>query len=77
MTQNLYTIFDTVAKTAGPIWTAQNDEVAIRNFNYHLKEAHVASPEDFIVYRLGSFNHETLELITETLTEVIKGESNA
>ncbi len=65
MKQNLYTIYDKVAKIAGPIWTAQNNEVAIRNFRHHIKEAQIASPQDFDLYQLASFDFEEMEISTE------------
>ncbi len=66
MKQKIYTIFDTIADTAGPIWTAQNDKVAKRNFQYHLSEIKMAQPDDFKLYCVGEFSFNEMHIEKET-----------
>ncbi len=74
MNQNLYTIFDNLSETAGPIWTAQNDKVAVRNFQNHIIESKVTHADDFQLYAVGSFDFNTMMIDPEAsprkITEV-------
>lgn len=54
----VYSIFDRVAKECGPLFTAKNDDVAVRNFNNLLVSERVCNHSDYMLYCLGEFDPE-------------------
>lgn len=63
--KNLYTIFDVVAKEAGPIWIGNNHETAVRNVSAMFLRDKVTKPEDLHLYCIGTFDPETMEILPE------------
>lgn len=57
----LYTIRDNVAEVAGPVFQANNNSVAFRNFQGILKK--VDYPNDFQLFQIGSFDDDTMEVV--------------
>lgn len=65
MKGNLYTIFDVAAQEAGPPWSAKNDAVAVRQWQYLMAGDggnKVSHPEDYHLYQIGSFDSESMIL---------------
>lgn len=56
----LYTIKDNVANEFGPLLTAKSDAVAIRQFQSVVKSTDY--PDDYDMYRIGSFDENTGEI---------------
>jgi hypothetical protein len=59
---NLYSIYDVKAQIYNNIWTANNDNVAIRNFTDLIDDPNSIihkHHEDFILYCLGIFDDQT------------------
>lgn len=52
----VYSIYDKVAKECGPLFTAKNDDVAVRNFKNLLVSERVSNPSDYMLYNLGEFD---------------------
>ena len=61
----LYTIYDRVAMEAGPVFECKNDEVAVRNYHQVIQQ-NVVSPGDFILYRIGEFITDPINLMPES-----------
>lgn len=62
----LYSIFDSKAKAFATPFFCSNDDVSVRMFARSVKDPQsmmFSNPEDFSLYRLGSFNHESGRLI--------------
>lgn len=59
--QGLYTIYDRVAEEGSPPFCARTDGVAIRQFMQAIQQSPF-NKDDFLLYRLGSFNPVSLEL---------------
>lgn len=55
MKMGIYAIYDSVAEECGPIWTAKNDAVAVRNCRNSLKEVRL---EEYKLYALGELDSE-------------------
>jgi len=58
----LYCLYDKIAKEAGNIFTAKNDDVALRQVKNTFKESAYMHPEEYQLFRLGFYNNETLEI---------------
>lgn len=67
---NLYTIYDKVAKEAGPIFEAKNDGVALRQITDMVKNQAIKISEYHLV-KLGTFDKETVEIKPLKSTEAI------
>lgn len=61
----LYCMFDVVAKEAGPVYEAKNDEVAKRNALQLLNKPNMTHPEDYHLYRVGTWDNEKMEITPE------------
>lgn len=75
----LYTVFDLLADTCGPVFEARNQAVAERQFKRLLTESF--QPEDFLLVRVGYVERSTGQcvLIPEqeiVLLDDIEGEKN-
>ena len=64
----LYSIRDLVAGECGPIFTAKNDGVAIRQVCMMMHE--VVDVEDYALYCVGTFDTEEMVLVDKTPHEV-------
>ena len=69
MEVKLYTIRDTVAGECGPIFTAKNDGVAIRQACLLLHEPSL-DVSDYALYCLGTFETESMEFSDKTPHEI-------
>lgn len=68
----LYTVYDVVAKEAGPVWTAKNDDIACRQFKKLLTGEDVTNPEDFHLYRVADYDPETMIISPEREQVTVK-----
>lgn len=59
MTNDMYAIFDSVAGFYSPIFTANNDAVAIRMMQSSIPMEHKT---DYVLYMLGQFDNATGEI---------------
>lgn len=64
MKYGIYTIYDRPAEVSGPVFQAKNDEVAIRMLADLVMRTDVVA-EDFVLYRIGTWDDETREMIAE------------
>lgn len=65
MKKKLYTIFDKVAKSSGPVFEAKNDAVAQRAYRQMVVKTG-ANPDEYQLYRIASWDDETMALEEET-----------
>lgn len=65
---NLYTIKDTVAEEAGPVFQAINDGVAIRRTIQLLID--VPDSEEYKLYRVGTFDSFSMSVTSEEPFEI-------
>lgn len=65
--QNIYSIIDTVAEQAGPLFLANNDAVALRMLKNFVKENPHSDYTDFSLITVGSF--DTVKYILTPLAE--------
>lgn len=68
----VFTIYDKLARQAGPLATAVNLEVAQRGFNNLMREVPDDNKEDYNMVILGSFDDETLELEVKDVADFIE-----
>lgn len=61
MKMAIYALWDRLAEEAGPIWTARNDAVAIRNALIASKGQDV-NQQDFFLYCIGEYDTEKVRL---------------
>lgn len=57
----VYVVYDTVAKEAGPLFQAKNDDVAKRNVRNLVDREHV-NPLEMKLYHVGSFDADDMTL---------------
>lgn len=73
MTVNLYSIFDSKAKSFGPVFLFPNDDVAIRYAHQAVKTipevANFAS--DYVLYRLGILDQANGRIDQANLSELV------
>jgi len=62
--QNLYVVYDRIAEESGNVFGAINDGVALRNFNNLLSKTPPAQQPEYRLYKVGTYNPRTMELIT-------------
>lgn len=72
----LYTVYDTVAMEAGPIFQARNDAVAVRAFKRMMTEDHV-NDADYRLYCVGEFDTDDLVVTSIPSKEVFSPGSEA
>lgn len=58
----LYTVLDKIADESGPIFCAKNDAVANRSFNSMLKDIAPNDRDSYVLYTMGTFDTDTMEL---------------
>ena len=58
----LYTIMDRVAEESGPVFSARNQGVAVRQFN-RLVAGDGLDPSDFLLIAVGGFDSRKCELV--------------
>lgn len=56
----MYTIMDSAAGQAGPVFNAVNDLVATRAYRITVSES--VTPQDYKLFRIGQFDDETMEV---------------
>jgi len=64
MKYGIYTIYDKVAEISGPVFQAKNDSTAIRILADLVMRTDVVA-EDYEMYRIGTFDDETREMVPE------------
>ena len=69
MKKGLYVVFDKLAKEAGPIFEAKNDDVAVRNFKRMLQENKSLQVAEFDLVRIGTFDSEDLGSLQKDVTD--------
>lgn len=52
----VYCIYDKVAKEAGPLFTAKNDDVAVRMYKQLIVSNKVENQSDYILQNLGDYD---------------------
>lgn len=67
----LYTVYDRVAEEAGPCFLAVNDGVAVRAYRNLVKQEGVVSEDEYILYRVGSYESKSMEVRGEDPVKVI------
>ena len=67
MKMGIYALYDRVAEECGPVWTAKNDAVAIRNAKISLKEVRA---DEHWLYRLGEFDNEAICVVAYSAVRV-------
>jgi len=55
----MYSVRDKAAEQFGPIFEAINDAVAVRQFKILLAKVDVRFKEEYMLYKIGSFDKET------------------
>lgn len=70
--QPIYSIFDSVAGFYSPVFLAQNDGTAIRMMQQSIDLNHKS---DYGLWRLGTFCPDTAEIVTETPSLILMGNS--
>ena len=67
----LYAVYDRVAEEAGPCFPAVNDGVAVRNYRALPQSSQVVAEEEYMLYRLGTYDSKTMKVIGEDPVRVI------
>ncbi|QXP07940.1 MAG: nonstructural protein [Arizlama microvirus] len=62
MITGIYTIYDKVLKQSCPVFSSKNDAVAIRQTNNLLKSSPDTEAKDYVLYKLGEYDDESLIL---------------
>ncbi len=70
----MYVVFDRVAEEAGPIFTAKNDEVAQRQFGNMLSSEKVTTFQDFVLFKIGIYDSETMEVEPLPKSKIMDGD---
>lgn len=66
MKTELYSILDNVISSFSPMFQAANDQAAIREIGQAVRHGETqlsSNPEDFHVYHVGSYDHNTGALV--------------
>ena len=67
----LYAIYDRVAEEAGPCFIAVNDGVAVRYYRQLIEKNGVVSQDEYVLYRLGSYDSKTMEVMGQEPVRVV------
>lgn len=76
MSSRVYVIYDTVAKEAGPLFTAKNDDVAARNFRQLLDHEKVENPKEYQLMCVGEYDPEQPSLFGFKVNDLINMEDD-
>lgn len=57
----IYTIYDKVAQESGPLFTAKNDDVALRNY-HQLMASQRLNPFDYKLLNLGIYESDPVSI---------------
>nr|WAE43365.1 MAG: nonstructural protein [Microviridae sp.] len=68
MIMRLYVMYDSVANEAGPIYEAKNRGVALRSYQQAMLKCD--HPTEFLLYEIGTFDHESLDLKFTGILEI-------
>lgn len=60
----VYAMYDKIAKDS-TVFVAKNDGVALRMFENSVNKIPNTNPNDFELYILGTYCHETMELLSD------------
>lgn len=66
----LYTIYDKVAEMAGPVFCAENDGVASRQYR-RLMKSEGAFPGDYKLLRLGEYDEKNAHIVADYVAEEV------
>lgn len=67
----VYCIYDRVAQEGGPLFTAKNEAVAVRNYNNLLSNSHVENVSDYSLYCLGEYDPEQPHLFGDAVPTIL------
>lgn len=76
MSSRVYVIYDIVAKEAGPLFTAKNDDVAARNFRQLLAHENVEDPKEYQLMCVGEYDSEQPSLFGLKVNDIINVEED-
>lgn len=71
MVQRLYVVYDRVAQESGPIFTAVNDGVALRNVRGLLKDVVPYDRPSYRLMYLGEYDTSTMTIDSEVPREIV------
>lgn len=72
----LYSMFDRIAGVYYPPFVANNDNMAIRSFNYTCTMLKEQKPSDMELYLVGSFSQATCAITTCERAFLVRGQDN-
>lgn len=72
MITRLYSLYDAVAEEFGPLFSAKNDDVALRNVIQMFTDmkVNIASVESYHLYYVGNFDTVTGQLIESSIDAI-------
>lgn len=72
MITRLYSLYDSVAEEFGPLFSAKNDEVALRNVIQMFTDmkVNIASVESYHLYYIGNFDTDNGHLVESTIDAI-------
>lgn len=73
MVQMVFSILDRVAAEYGPVFTAKNEEVAMRQFKYLMTTEAKDNMGDFSLIKVGHFDNESGKLESIGTNEEVDG----
>lgn len=74
MQHRLYAVFDKVAEEAGPVFTAVNDGIAIRQFRNLSRDIPPYDKESYVLLYLGNYDSSKVKIdACESVQEVMTG----
>lgn len=71
MELKIYTVYDTVAQDAGPLFTAVNTGVATRQYRALLNDIPEAQRSEFKLMEIGSYSSHAPQVIPQEPIEII------
>lgn len=76
MRENLYCFWDKKVKAGDRVWQSPSDEAAVRTFGDILADKNTMfgrHPEDFALFRIGTYDNVSLEVVGEAKQVVVTG----
>jgi hypothetical protein len=70
MEMRLYVIYDKVAQESGPLFSAVNDGVAIRNFRGILKDVTAVDKDSYRLFFIGTYDNVKMNLVESMPDEI-------
>lgn len=65
MLNELYVVYDIMALEAGPIFSAKNERVAMRNYVGFIKTHPEIATQEYKLYKIATFDTESMEVKSE------------